>query len=54
MSEPILGMPLTLAERVDQVFPTLTKEQIERIASHGRRRRVEPGEAAAIHRVLRE
>ncbi len=44
MAEPIVGMPLTLAERSEQVFPTLTPAQIARIASQGRRRRVQPGE----------
>ncbi len=44
MAEPIVGMPLTLAERGEQVFPTLTPAQIARIASQGRRRRVQPGE----------
>jgi thioredoxin reductase (NADPH) len=44
MAEPIVGMPLTLAERGEQVFPTLTPGQIARIASQGRRRRVQPGE----------
>lgn len=36
--------PLTLTARVSQMFPMLTPEQIERIAVHGRRRRVERGE----------
>jgi hypothetical protein len=44
MSEPIIGMPLRLAERVDQVFPTLTPTQIARIAARGRGRRVQLGE----------
>ena len=44
MSEPIIGMPLTLTNRVDQVFPTFTSAQIARIASHGHRRQVQPGE----------
>ena len=44
MAEPIIGMSLTLANRVDQVFPTLSSVQIARIASHGRRRRVEKGD----------
>jgi thioredoxin reductase (NADPH) len=35
---------LTLAARVDQVFPTLTPAQIARVAAHGQVRRVEPGE----------
>src|SRR5882762_4726681 len=44
MPEPILGIPITLANRVDQIFPTLTEAQIARIAAHGRRRQVQPGE----------
>jgi thioredoxin reductase (NADPH) len=37
-------MPLALAERIDQIFPTLTESQIARVAAHGRSRRVQPGE----------
>ena len=44
MAAPIIEMPLTLTNRVEQVFPTLTETQIARIASRGRRRRVQPGE----------
>jgi thioredoxin reductase (NADPH) len=44
MAGPIVGMPLALAERVDQIFPTLTESQIARVAAHGRSRRVQPGE----------
>jgi hypothetical protein len=44
MAEPIIGMQLTLTDRADQVFPTLTASQIARIAAHGRERRVQPGE----------
>jgi thioredoxin reductase (NADPH) len=44
MAEPILGMPLMLAERIEQLFPTLTEAQIARIAAHGHRRRIQPGE----------
>jgi thioredoxin reductase (NADPH) len=44
MAEPIVGMALTLAERIDQVFPTLTPAQIARIGAHGERRPVQPGE----------
>src|SRR6476646_7003941 len=44
MAEPILGIPLTLANRAEQVFPTLTEAQMARIAAHGRRRPVQPGE----------
>ncbi len=44
MAPPIIEMPLTLTNRVEQVFPTLTEAQIARIASRGHRRRVQPGE----------
>jgi len=36
--------PLTLTARIGQLFPTLTPAQIARIAPHGRRRRIAPGE----------
>ncbi len=36
--------PLTLTARIDQMFPTLTPAQVERIAVHGRRRAVRRGE----------
>lgn len=35
---------LSVAPREDQLWPTLTPAQIERIEKHGRRRAVEPGE----------
>jgi hypothetical protein len=44
MSDPILGIPLTLTERIDQIFPTLTPAQIARIAVHGRARQIERGQ----------
>jgi len=44
MTDPILAMPLKVAARVDQVFPTLTAAQIARIAAHGRTRRIQRGE----------
>ena len=44
MSDTTPPVPLTLASRADQVFPTLTPEQIARVAAHGRVRRVERGE----------
>jgi thioredoxin reductase (NADPH) len=44
MTDPILGMPLTLAARIDQIFPTLTPAQIARIAAHGRPRQIQRGE----------
>src|ERR1700732_2154321 len=39
-----LAIPSTLEERIDQIFPTLTSEQIARIAAHGRKRQIQPGE----------
>jgi thioredoxin reductase (NADPH) len=36
--------PLTLTARINQMFPTLTSAQVERIAVHGRRRAVQRGE----------
>src|SRR6266446_5633137 len=44
MTDPILAMPLKVAARVDQVFPTLTAAQIARIAAHGHTRRIQQGE----------
>jgi len=44
MTDPILAMPLKVAARVDQIFPTLTAAQIARIAAHGRTRRIQQGE----------
>ena len=44
MSDTTLAMPLTLTERIDQIFPTLTATQIARIAAHGRTRQIEEGE----------
>src|SRR2546427_2137702 len=43
MAERITPLPLT-SSRADQIFPTLTSMQIERIAAHGRRRTVRSGE----------
>src|ERR1051326_7364577 len=40
-SQPVLS---TLTHRIEQVFPTLTPAQVARIAPHGRRRQVQPGE----------
>jgi thioredoxin reductase (NADPH) len=36
--------PISVAPREDQLFPTLTAEQIARLAGKGRRRAVQPGE----------
>jgi thioredoxin reductase (NADPH) len=44
MTDTIPSVPLTLASRVDQVFPMLTSEQIARIAAHGQVRHVQRGE----------
>jgi thioredoxin reductase (NADPH) len=44
MTDTIPPVPLTLASRVDQVFPTLTAEQIARLAVHGQVRHVQRGE----------
>ena len=44
MPETPPPVPLTLAARVDQVFPMLTSEQIARIAVHGQVRHVQRGE----------
>src|SRR5207244_3049479 len=43
MAEPISPLPLT-STPADQIFPTLTSVQIERVASHSRRRAVRSGE----------
>src|SRR6201993_504843 len=43
MAEPITPLPLR-SSRADQIFPTLTSVQIERIATQGRRRTVRSGE----------
>ena len=44
MTTPIAAAPSRLAPDVDQTFPKLTPEQVERVAVHGRIRRVERGE----------
>ncbi|HEY3202839.1 MAG TPA: FAD-dependent oxidoreductase, partial [Thermoanaerobaculia bacterium] len=43
-SSPGSVPPLTLSSRADHVFPTLTPEQIARVAAHGRVRPVRSGE----------
>jgi thioredoxin reductase (NADPH) len=40
----IQGAEPTPAPRLEQIYPTLTPAQLARIAAHGRRRHVEPGE----------
>ncbi len=63
MSDATMAMPLTLAERIDQIFPTLTAAQIARVAGHVRSGNVKRvasavGEGsiavASVHQVLRE
>src|SRR5439155_674019 len=44
MDEPITPLPLT-SSRPEQIFPTLTPDQIRRIAIHGQRRKVRKGES---------
>jgi len=44
MTAPVATYLATPAPNADQTFPTLTPEQIARVAAHGRARRVEPGE----------
>ena len=44
MTDSAMPIPLTSATREQRMFPTLTPAQIERIAAHGRRRRVAAGE----------
>ena len=44
MTDTTPPVPLTLPSRVDQVFPTLTPEQIARVAAHGQVRHVQRGE----------
>jgi thioredoxin reductase (NADPH) len=44
MSDATVGMPLTLVERIDQIFPKLTATQIARVAAHGRAREIKQGE----------
>lgn len=44
MSDATLAMPLTLTERIDQIFPTLTATQITRIAARGHTRQIQQGE----------
>jgi thioredoxin reductase (NADPH) len=44
MSSPTPDFPLPMSAPVEQVFPTLTPEQIARVAAHGRVRPVRAGE----------
>jgi thioredoxin reductase (NADPH) len=43
MSNTRRGLPLT-SSRIEKIFPKLTPAQIDRIAAHGRKRSVHPGE----------
>ena len=43
MSNTRRGLPLT-SSRIEKIFPKLTPAQIDRIATHGRMRSVQPGE----------
>ncbi|MEA2763185.1 MAG: thioredoxin reductase [Gemmatimonadaceae bacterium] len=47
MTTPIAAAPSRPVVEVDQTFPGLTPEQIERVASHGRRRHIERAEILA-------
>ncbi len=44
---PGFGARVTLSSRTDQIFPTLTPEQLARLAAHGRVRPVRAGEVLA-------
>jgi len=44
MAQAVNGEQARSGVRADQIYPTLTAAQIARIAAHGRRRRVAPGE----------
>ncbi len=44
VSRATLGVPLALTSGVERMFPTLTPEQVERIAAHGHLRQIRPGE----------
>jgi thioredoxin reductase (NADPH) len=52
MTSPVAAQPSRLAPNVDQTFPKLTPVQIERVAAHGRIRRVDRGEVlSSVGRV---
>ncbi|HEV7590512.1 MAG TPA: cyclic nucleotide-binding domain-containing protein, partial [Longimicrobium sp.] len=44
MSDLAAEVPSTVTSRLDHIFPTLTPEQIARVAAHGRTRAVRAGE----------
>ncbi|HTM23566.1 MAG TPA: FAD-dependent oxidoreductase [Vicinamibacterales bacterium] len=43
-SDQVQPLPLTSTPNRERLFPTLTQAQIQRIAAHGRRRAIAPGE----------
>jgi thioredoxin reductase (NADPH) len=47
VSSPTSDYPVTMSSPVDHVFPTLTPEQVARVAAHGRVRSVQSGEVLA-------
>lgn len=47
MTSPMSDVRVTLSSPADCVFPTLTPEQVARVAAHGRLRSVRSGEALA-------
>ena len=47
MSSPTPDYPVAMSSPVDHVFPTLTPEQVARVAAHGRIRSVQSGEVLA-------
>ena len=44
MADTLSQVPISLGPRAEEMFPTLTPAQIARLATHGRVRRVAPGE----------
>src|SRR5260221_14198459 len=44
MTDPVVATPLPLAPRAEQMFPTLTGAQLERIAARGRIRVMQQGD----------
>src|SRR4030095_5282561 len=47
MSDSTPDLPIATTANMDHVFPTLTPEQIKRVALHGRERRLRAGEVIA-------
>jgi hypothetical protein len=56
MAEIILPIPPVSPSRVDQMFPTLTPAQLERIVTRGRMGAVGEGSIAVafVHKALRK